>query len=133
VKSIAYLGFLIVCFVAEIATAQSGLQDSVLGGELRPRRETYIIETFPSPARHGQKVTIRYYNHNPEVTSLKIFDAGDRLIAELQPQKLMPNGIHEYPFFTYLYASGSYHIRLMRYSTDGTQLSAEDSRFIVVK
>lgn len=132
-KSIAYLGCLILFFTTEIAVAQSGLQDSVLGGELRPRRETYIIETFPSPARHGQKISIRYYNHNPEITSLKIFDGTGKFIEELQAQKLMPNGIHEYPFFTYLYASGSYHIRLTRYSTDGAQLSVEDSRFIVAK
>ncbi|HET9137291.1 MAG TPA: hypothetical protein VFO76_11680 [Candidatus Kapabacteria bacterium] len=132
-KSIAYLGCLILFFTTEIALAQSGLQDSVLGGGLRPRRDTYIIETYPSPARHGQRITLRYYNHNPELISLKVFDASDRLIEVLQQQQLMPNGIHDHPFFTYLYASGSYHIRLTRYSSDGTELSTEDSRFIVVK
>ncbi|HYM19433.1 MAG TPA: hypothetical protein VEW28_00340 [Candidatus Kapabacteria bacterium] len=118
----------------EVLQAQptSGSQDSVLGGPLRPRRDTYIIVPFPSPARHGQVMTIQYYNHNPEQTSLRVVDELDREVVVLQQQQLMTNGLHSFDFNTALFATGAYFIRLTRYTADGSKLEVLDSRFLVV-
>jgi hypothetical protein len=133
VRSIVVLLVLTVFLLPDLLHAQpsSGTQDSVLGGGLRPRRDTYIIVPFPSPARRGVTMTIQYYNHNPERTSLRIVDINDRTITELQQDELTPNGIHSFDFHTNLVATGTYFIRLTRYASDGTRLEVQDQRFIV--
>lgn len=133
VRSIAVLLLISVCIFPELVHAQptSGTQDSVLGGGLRPRRETYIIVPFPSPARRGVTMTIQYYNHNPERTALRIVDINDRTVAELQPDELTPAGTHIFDFHTASVSTGTYSIRLTRYAADGTQLDVQDQRFIV--
>ena len=122
-------------FIASAVQAQgSGGQDStgLSGPDLRPRRDTYIIETFPSPARHGQTIKIRIYLHNPEMVSLRVVDINDKPVRELQKPETLANGIHEYDFPTYLVATGTYHIRLIRYTTTGSENTTQDSRFIVL-
>ncbi|MBS1904564.1 MAG: hypothetical protein JSS75_12725 [Bacteroidetes bacterium] len=122
------------CALPQMLQAQptSGTQDSVLGGPLRPRRDTYIIVPFPSPARQGVTMTIQYYNHNAERTSLRIVDINDRTVVELQPDETAPNGIHSFPFNTATVATGTYFIRLTRYGVDGSQVEVQDERFIII-
>ena len=76
-------------------------------------------------------MSIQYYNQNPEQTSLTIVDINDRPILELQPKQLMQNGVHSFDFRTNTVASGVYYIRLTEYSSDGSKLQVQDSRFIV--
>lgn len=134
VRCIAVLLLLTISMIPELSRAQptSGTQDSVLGGGLRPRRDTYIIVPFPSPARRGVTMTIQYYNQNPERTSFRIVDINDRTIAELQPDELSPSGTHTFDFHTISVSTGAYFIRLTRYTVDGAQLEVQDQRFIVL-
>jgi hypothetical protein len=138
VKKAFYLffGLFALSLMTDLACAQdSGGQDStgLLSPALRPRRDTYIIETFPSPARHGQTIKIQFYNHFPgQVISLNVIDILGRVVVELQPQAAMPNGIHSYDFPTNFYASGSYHIRLTTYTSTGAEDLTQESRFIVL-
>ncbi len=133
VKPLYVFSLLLILLVPAIGFGQtSGRQDSVLGDPLRPRRDTYLIEPFPSPALRGQVVQIQYYNHNEEETSLYIVDINDRVVSELQPRKIVPNGIHSFPFQTNLVSTGAYHIRLKRYTSSGSELETQDLRFIVV-
>lgn len=123
-----------VCALPELLHAQpsSGTQDSVLAGELRPRRETYIIVPFPSPAHRGVTMSLQYYNHNEERTSFRVVDINDRTITVLQPEQLTPNGTHSFDFNTSTVATGTYFVRLTRYGIDGSQIEVQDLRFIVV-
>jgi hypothetical protein len=126
---------LAVFLACDVVYAQdSGGQDStgLPGIGLRARRDTYIIETFPSPARRGQTIAIQFYNHNPQQLSLRIVDINDKTIKILQPQAMLANGIHSYQFPTNLVATGTYHIRLTTYSSTGAQSLVQDSRFIVL-
>ena len=131
-----FLGIVALTILPDLVHAQdSGGQDStgLASPALRPRRDTYIIETFPSPALHGQTIKIRFYNHFPgQVISLNVIDINGRVVKELQPQAAMPAGIHSYDFPTGLYASASYHIRLTTYTSTGSENATQESRFIVL-
>jgi hypothetical protein len=131
-----FFGIIALFVTTDLALAQdSGGQDStgLASPALRPRRDTYIIETYPSPARHGQTIKIQFYNHFPgQVISLNVIDILGRVIKELQPQAAMPAGIHSYDFNTSLYSSASYHIRLTTFTSTGAEDAVQDSRFIVV-
>jgi hypothetical protein len=131
-----YLGVLLIAgLVLTDASAQhtrveeEPVQDSIPAP--RPRRETFIIETYPSPAMRGQKINIAYYNHNPEETKLRIVDFADKTIEELQPRQFMPNGLHRFTPKKKL-PSGVYFVRLTTYTTTGEEKEVLDSRFIVV-
>jgi hypothetical protein len=113
--------------------AQTGSQDSVLGGQVRPRRETYIIESYPSPVRVGQVVNISYYNHNQEELSLCVVDVNDKIVKELHPRKLTPNGVHKYELSVTGLATGAYFVRLKTYSSTGSLDKTQDSRFLVIR
>jgi len=115
-----------------IYAQNSGGQDSIAGGTGRPRRDTYIIETYPSPALPNRSINIAYYNHNPEETSLRIVDINDKTIVELQPRQFVPNGIHRYTVRSRQLTSGTYFIRLTTYTSTGSKKQVQDSRFIVV-
>lgn len=125
-------------FEGAIYAQNSGGDDSTTIASLRPRRETYIIEPFPSPSMRGQPINIAYYNHNPEETSLRIVDVNDKTVIELQPRQFVENGIHSYvlnprrlPNGSKL-TSGAYFIRLTTYTSTGSKKQVQDSRFIVV-
>ena len=122
-------------FIPELARSQApGGQDST-GTDvpaLRPRRDTYIIEPFPSPARRGQTVKIQVYNHFSQEISVKIVDVLGRTIKILQDPETLANGIHTYEFSTTLVATGTYYIRLGTFSSTGTENLVQDSRFIVI-
>lgn len=113
--------------------AQTGSQDSVLGGQVRPRRETYIIESYPSPVKVGQVVNISYYNHNPQETALYIVDITDKVIRELQPRALTPNGVHKFELPITGLATGAYFVRLKTYTSTGSLEQTQDSRFLVIR
>jgi len=113
--------------------AQTGSQDSVLGGQVRPRRETYIIESYPSPVKVGQVVNISYYNHNPQETALYIVDVTDKVIKELQPRALTPNGVHKFELPITGLATGAYFVRLKTYTSTGSLEQTQDSRFLVIR
>src|SRR5207249_4788508 len=105
---------------ADLAFAQaSGGQDSIGPGvnALRPRRDAYVIETFPSPARHGQTIKIQFYTHSVQQVSLRIVDILDKTVKILQEPETLLNGIHSYDFQTNLVATGTYHIRLVTYTS----------------
>ncbi len=131
-----FLGLVALSLLPGLADAQdSGSQDStgLANPALRSRRDTYIIETFPSPARRGQTIKIQFYNHFPgQVISLNVIDINGRVVKELQPQAAMPAGIHSYDFPTIFFASASYHIRLTTYTSTGAENATQESRFIVL-
>ena len=121
--------------VPDLVRAQaSGGQDST-GADvpaLRPRRDTYIIEPFPSPARRGQIVKVQIYNHSEQQLSVRIIDVLGKTIKILQVPKTLPNGIHTYDFQTSLVSTGTYYIRLATFSSTGSESLVQDSRFIVI-
>jgi hypothetical protein len=123
--------FLCLCAVSSFAQ-NSGGQDTSFGGPLRPRRETYIVETYPSPARANQTINITYYNHNPEETSLRIVDINDKVVIELQPRQFVTNGLHYSTVPSRKLPSGTYFVRLTSYTSTGSKKQVQDSRFIVV-
>ena len=135
-KKIYYLLFLVgIILISESAWAQdSGSQDStgLASPALRPRRDTYIIVPYPSPAMHGVTMNIQVYNHNPQQLSVRIEDVTGKLIQELQPPEMKDRGIHSYPFQTSRVSAGTYHIRLITYTSGGAQDMIQDSQFIVV-
>jgi len=117
------------------ASAQTpGGQDSTGSGipDLRPRRDTYIIVPYPSPARQGVKMKIQVYNHFEQGLSVQIVDVLGKTVSVLQSQQTLPNGIHEYDFDTGLVSTGTYFIRLTTYSSTGSQNQVQDERFIVL-
>jgi hypothetical protein len=137
VKKALFLFFVVFAafVIPSHARAQApGGQDSTGTGipALRARRDTYIIIPFPSPARHGQTMKIQFYNHVAEEVSLRIVDLNDKTVAVLQPQQMLPNGIHPYDFHTNSVATGTYFIRLTTYSSTGSQNLVQDARFIVL-
>jgi len=116
-----------------IDSVANGPIDSLAGGTVRPRRDTYIIEAFPSPAVSGQSVTIQYYNHVPMETELRVVDLLDRMVTsiELQPRALTPNGLHSFRLSTSGLSAGLYFIRLTTFALDGSVELVQDSRFVV--
>lgn len=129
-----FLGIsLLLLLIAADAFAQTGSQDSVLGGQVRPRRETYIIESYPSPVKVGQVVNISYYNHNPQETALIVVDVNDKVVRELQTRKLMPNGVHKFEVPITGLATGAYFVRLKTYTSTGSLDQTQDSRFLVIR
>ena len=125
------LFFLVFC-LSEGASAQNGSQDTSFGGGIRPRRETYIIEPYPSPAATTKPINIAYYNHNSEETALRIVDVLDRTVIDLQPRQFVENGTHKFTISPRSLASGTYFIRLTTYTSTGSQKQVQDLRFIVV-
>ena len=119
--------------MASTALAQSGAgsQDSSVSGTLRPRYGSYLIETYPSPARAGQQITIQYYNHNDEVLMCKVFDAVNRLIFEVQPKQLTLAGLHSFVIPANKLSSGMYFIRLTTFTASDNEDVVDNSRFLV--
>ena len=82
------------------------LNDSLCGGPLRPRRGTYIIQSFPTPAKAGSTVNIKVYNHNPDVFSVRIVGVLDRTMMVLQEKQATLNGVHSFSLPSGALASG---------------------------
>ncbi len=115
-------------------SAVSAQTDSLCGGPIRPRRGTYLVETYPSPAMHGQSVTIQYYNLDPQVIGLRVVDILDRTVTsgELQTASLTAGGLHTFAFSSQGLATGTYFIRLTIYTSTGALDQVQDSRFVII-
>jgi hypothetical protein len=137
VKKALFLFFVVFATLLQSSqgSAQTpGGQDSTGTGvpALRPRRDTYIIVPYPSPARPGTSMNIQFYNHQIQEVSLSIVDVLGKTILELQAQQTMSNGIHSYPFQTNSVSPGTYYVRLVTYSSTGSQNQVQNEKFIVL-
>ena len=132
-----FVGLLLAAFagVAANATAQpnGGSQDSSATGALRPRWDSYLIQTFPSPAKAGDQITVQFYNHRSETLTCRVFDMANRLILELWPKQFTQNGLHSFPIPANSLATGTYFIRLTTYTAAGAEDIVDNSRFVIVR
>jgi hypothetical protein len=99
---------------------------------LRPRYGTYLIQTFPNPSSSRSPVTIQFYNHNPEIIAVKIFDLRNSLIMVLHEKQQTDRGLHTYTIQPGRIASGTYYIRLTTYTASGAELTTDNARFVIV-
>jgi hypothetical protein len=125
----------ILLFAYSAADAQSGAgsQDSSVTGVLRPRWGSYLVETFPSPAKAGNIITVQFYNHNDETLTCRVFDATCREMLVLQPKQLTLAGLHTFTIPAQRLSTGPYFIRLTTYTASGAENIVDNSRFAVVK
>jgi hypothetical protein len=103
------------------------------GGELRPRRGTYIIETYPNPAHFGQNIIIQFYNHNPQDLACDIMDLHGRVVYPVQARALIPNGLHRLSLPSHKLSSGVYFIRLRTYTPAGKLDEVQSYRFMIAR
>jgi hypothetical protein len=137
-KSIRLLLLLIaqipgVLYAQDHWAADSTRDTTGAAGELRPRRDTYLIETYPSPARLGQNVIIQFYNHNPTELAVEVLDLLNKVVFVVQPRTLMANGLHRVEMPATRLASGAYFIRLRTYTGSGKLAEEEVTRFVIVR
>ena len=136
-RSLATLLMMFILAFAHEAFAQdttSVQNDSTgQGGELRPRRGTYIIETYPNPARTGQSIVIQFYNHNPQDLACDILDFHGRAVITVQPRGFTPNGLHRLFLPSNKLASGVYYIRLRTYTPAGKLEEVQSYRFMIAR
>lgn len=129
--------FVLFSFMAVFSSAalaqSNGSQDSAVSGKLRPRWGSYLIETFPSPAKASDQVTVQFYNHQDETLTCRVFDSDDRLVAELQPKQLTTHGLHQFPIRAFTLPTGSYFIRLTTFTESGAENIVDNSRFVILK
>lgn len=114
-------------------TGDSTRDTTGAAGELRPRRDTYLIETYPSPARWGQNVIIQFYNHNPVELAVDVLDLLNKVVFVVQPRTFMANGLHRVELPATRLASGAYFIRLRTYSGSGNLAEEEVTRFVIAR
>ncbi len=103
------------------------------GGELRPRRGSYIIETYPSPARAGQNIIIQFYNHNPQDLACDILDLHGRPVIIVQQRTFLANGLHRLSLPSNKLSSGVYFIRLRTYTPAGKLEEVQSYRFMIAR
>ena len=129
-------------FGASSVHAQTGgSQDSAVSGKLRPRWGSYLIETYPSPAKASNNITVQFYNHKDETLTCRIYDSDDRLVLEVQPKQFTAHGLHKFvisanqfvPQSHPLPPSGTYFIRLTTFTEAGAEDVVDVSRFVILK
>lgn len=116
------------------AQSSGGSQDSAASGVLRPRWGSYLIQTFPSPAKAGQPITVQFYNHQDETLTCRVFDIANRELMVLQPKQFTTHGLHTLvidPGKNQL-ASGTYFIRLTTFTAAGAEDVVDNSRFVII-
>lgn len=113
------------------AQAQAA-NDTSCVSPLRPQYGTYLIQTYPNPSSSRSPVTIQFYNHNPEILSVKIYDLRNSLILVLHEKQQTDRGLHTYTIQPGRMASGTYYIRLTTYTASGAELSRDNARFVIV-
>src|SRR5206468_2449688 len=89
-----FLVALVLVVLSSSADAQVTDQDSVCGGFIRPRRESFLIQAFPNPVQRGGNVNIYFYNHQEDEISVELLDLLDRPIKILQARKKTSNALH---------------------------------------
>ncbi|MDP4198728.1 MAG: T9SS type A sorting domain-containing protein [Bacteroidota bacterium] len=114
------------------AQANGGSQDSATSGTLRPRWGSYLIQTFPSPAKVGDQITVQFYNHQNETLTCRVFDIANRFMVELQPKQLTQHGLHTFTIPANRLSSGTYFIRLTTFTESGAEDVVDNSRFLIV-
>ncbi len=120
--------------LATVAEAQSGGgQDSSQAGILRPRRGTYQVQAYPSPAKSGETITISFFCINPDVVSFVIYDMLNKVVMTLQEKGDAPSGLSTFQIPANKLMTGSYVARLTNYTPSGAENTVEDERFVVVK
>jgi hypothetical protein len=107
-------------------------QDSSGSGTLRPRWGSYLIQTFPSPAKSTSQITIQFYNHNDEVLMCQVFDAADRLMLVVQPKQMTAGGLHTFLIPASSLASGMYFIRLTTFTASDNEDVVDNTRFLII-
>ncbi len=123
---------------AALAQSGAGSQDSAASGHLRPRWGSYLIESFPSPAKSTEDVTIQFYNHTDETLSCMIFDMNCRdMLLEpklvLQPKEQVSAGLHTFTIHANALSTGCYFVRLTTYTASGAENIVDNARFVIVK
>lgn len=130
--------FLFAIQSAALAQSGAGSQDSSASGHLRPRWGSYLIESFPSPAKASEDVTIQFYNHTDETLSCMVFDMNcrDMLVNPklvLQPKDHVSAGLHTFTIHGYALSTGCYFVRLTTYTASGAENIVDNARFVIVK
>jgi len=130
-----FLSFLLTFAVPCVAqTSQdSTALDSSISGKLRPRWGTYIASVYPTPAKFGAKITVQFYNHNPETIACRVFDLACRLIMEIQPKQSTEAGLHTIEIPRFALSSGTYFLRLTTFTASGAANIVDNARFVVIK
>ena len=119
--------------VAAPVFAQTSTQDSTVSGTLRPRWGTYLVGVYPTPAKSAAKITVQFYNHNPDIIACRIFDVACREILELQAPTSTAAGLHTIEIPQYVLASGTYFVRLTTFTATGAENIVDNARFMVVR
>ncbi|HET6510864.1 MAG TPA: T9SS type A sorting domain-containing protein [Candidatus Kapabacteria bacterium] len=136
-RSFSILALLLLLTAADMAIAQDSTvtrPDTVgAGGELRPRRGTYIIETYPNPAHFGQSIVVQFYNHNPQELSCDILDLNGRVVYPVQHRTFTPSGLHRLFLQSNRLSSGVYFIRLRTYTPAGKLEEVQSYRFMIAR
>ncbi|HWF43107.1 MAG TPA: T9SS type A sorting domain-containing protein [Candidatus Kapabacteria bacterium] len=114
------------------ARAQSGAGSQDTSGTLRPRYGSYLIQTFPSPAKSTAQITIQFYNHNDEVLMCQVFDAADRLVHVVQPKQMTAGGLHTFLIPASSLSSGMYFIRLTTFTASDNEDVVDNTRFLII-
>jgi hypothetical protein len=130
-----FLGLLLAFAIPCVAqtTPDSASRDSSISGKLRPRWGTYIASVYPTPAKFGAKITVQFYNHNPEMIACRVFDLACRLIMEIQPKQSTASGLHTIEIPQFALSSGTYFLRLTTFTASGAANIVDNARFVVIK
>lgn len=125
-------------FAAASAVAQTGgdnagnQQDSSCVSPLTPRWDTYLIQTYPSPAKAYETITVQFYTHTEQILSCKIFDVANREMMVLQPKQTTAPGLHTFSIRSNSLSTGTYFVRLVTYTATDAQSAVDNSRFVIV-
>lgn len=122
---------IVVVMGPRVALAQAA-NDTSSVGPLRPRYGSYLLPPYPSPSSPRVPVTIQFYNHNPEILSVKIFDLKNSLILVLHEKQQTDRGLHTSTLDPRLLSSGMYFVRLTTYTPSGAENTIDNARFVIV-
>lgn len=128
---ILFFAFLIGATAAQ-AQAGAGSQDSVIVGKLRPRWGTYLIETYPSPAKAGSSITVQLYNHNDDVLECAVYDFAGRKMKVLYEKGSIAAGLHKFVFNANGLSTGVYFVRLATYTSSNALNTVSSTKFEIV-
>ena len=131
-KLLFVLGFVSLLATGELR-AQTGGQDSSQAGTLRPRRGTYEIQSYPSPAKSGEQITVQFFCINEDVVSFEVFDMLCKPVLTLQDKQTTSAGLHTFLIAANLLSTGTYFARLTSYTPSGAENTVEDTRIVITK
>jgi hypothetical protein len=135
VRKLVSCVFIVACalLAGDVVAQTPSDQDSICGGFVRPRRDAFLIQTFPSPAKAGEPFTVQFYNHAEKEISLRVVDVLDRTILQLQERATTPAGLHKFlKDQSRDLATGMYFVRLTTYTPTGAIEQVQDSRLVIL-